>query len=70
MMHKEQETARKEPWQSNEKLLNEINSNLQDIKNKPVYMGGDYDKEAHSIVQMYETSNKLIREHKILSKLG
>ena len=59
-----------ERFLSNEKVLQKFDNLEKAIKEKPVYMGSEYYKDSHTVVEMIEQGNSLVRNHKTLSKLG
>ena len=67
---KEIENKESERFMSNEKILQKFDSLEKAIKEKPVYMGNEYQKDSHQLIEMIEQGNSLVINHKTLSKLG
>lgn len=67
---KEMQNMNEDKWQTNEMILNKFDKLEQAIKEKPVYMGSEYHKDSHTIIEMIEKGNSLVRNHRTLSKLG
>lgn len=67
--HKADESLN-EKWQTNEMILRKFDELKAEIKNKPVYMGNEYDKDSHTLIEMIEQGSSLVRNHKRQSKLA
>ena len=54
-------------YQSNEAIINKLDSVEKAINSKPVYLGRDYDATERAIIDQYQEGNRRINNHK---KLG
>ena len=71
MLYKKEITiANKDGFLNSEKILKKFDSLESAINNKPVYLGNEYHKDSHQLIEMVKTGNSLIKNHKTLSKLG